>query len=81
MDNPPLPQPCKEVLHPCTIESMHIIELLLVFPQSFPTYEQSAKYSTSVADTLKLYHHILGSRCPFDIWQQTWERHERREGG
>ena len=36
-DNPPLPQPCKEVLHLCTIEAMHIVILLLVFTQSFPT--------------------------------------------
>ena len=36
-DNPPLPQPCKEVLHPCTIEAMDIIILLLVVTQSFPT--------------------------------------------
>ena len=36
-DNPPLPQPCKEVLHPCTIEAMDIIILLLVVSQSFPT--------------------------------------------
>ena len=36
-DNPPLPQPCKEVLHPCTIEAMDIVVLLLVFTQSFPT--------------------------------------------
>ena len=36
-DNPPLPQPCKEVLHPCTIEAMDIIILLLVATQSFPT--------------------------------------------
>ena len=41
-------------------------------------YEPSAKYSSSTADTLKLYHHIPGLGCPFDIWQQTWERHERR---
>ena len=33
------------------------------------------------ADTLELYDHIPGSGCPFDIWQQTWERHERNEGG
>ena len=44
----PLPQPCKEVLHPCTIEAM--------------------------------YHHIPGSGCPFDIWQQTWVRHEHIQG-
>ena len=44
-------------------------------------YEQSAKYNSSAADTLGLYDHIPGSRCPFDIWQQTWERHERKEGG
>ena len=43
-------------------------------------YEQSAKYSSSAANTLKLYHHIPGSGCPFDIWQQTWKRHERKEG-
>ena len=36
-DNPPLPQPCKEVLHPCTIEAMDIIILLLVVTESFPT--------------------------------------------
>ena len=36
-DNPPLPRPCKEVLHPCTIEAMDIIILLLVASQSFPT--------------------------------------------
>ena len=36
-DNPPLPQPCKEVLHPCTIQAMNIIILLLVVTQSFPT--------------------------------------------
>ena len=36
-DNPPLPQPCKEVLRPCTIEAMHIVILLLVFTQNFPT--------------------------------------------
>ena len=41
-DNPPLPQPCKEVLHPCTIETMDIIILLLVVGQSFPT---NIKYS------------------------------------
>ena len=44
-------------------------------------YEQSAKYSSSAADTLELYDHIPSSGCPFDIWQQTWERHERKEGG
>ena len=44
-------------------------------------YELSAKYSSSVADTLELYGHIPGSGCPFDIWQQTWERHKRKEGG
>ena len=43
-------------------------------------YKQSAKYSSSAADTLELYDNIPGS-CPFDIWQQTWERHERKEGG
>ena len=37
VDNPPLPQPCKEVLHPCTIEAMGIIILLLAITQSFPT--------------------------------------------
>ena len=36
-DNPPLPQPCKDVLDPCTIKAMHIMILLLVFTQSFPT--------------------------------------------
>ena len=36
-DNPPLPQPCKEVLHPCTIEATDIIILLLVVSQSFRT--------------------------------------------
>ena len=36
-DNPPLPQPGKEVLHPCTMKAMDIGILLLVFPQSFPT--------------------------------------------
>ena len=36
-DHPPLPQLCKEVLHPCTIEAMDIIILLLVVTQSFPT--------------------------------------------
>ena len=36
-DNPPLPQPCKEVLHPCTIEPMNIIILLLVVSQNFLT--------------------------------------------
>ena len=41
-DNPPLPQPCKEVLHPCTMEAMGIIILLLVVSQSFPT---NIKYS------------------------------------
>ena len=35
--NPPLPQPCKVVLHPCTIEAMEIVILLLVFTQSFLT--------------------------------------------
>ena len=44
-------------------------------------YEQSAKYSSSAADTLELYDHIPGWGCPLDIWQQTWERHERKEGG
>ena len=44
-------------------------------------YEQSAKYSSSAADTLELYDHTLGPGCPFDIWQQTWERHESKEGG
>ena len=37
VDNPPLPQLCKEVLHPCMIEAMHIVILLLVLTQSFPT--------------------------------------------
>ena len=41
-DNPPLPQPCKEVLHPCTIETMDIIILLLVVSQGFLT---NIKYS------------------------------------
>ena len=36
-DNPPLSQPCKEMLHPYTIEAMDIIILLLVVSQSFPT--------------------------------------------
>ena len=36
-DNPPLPQPCKEVPHPCTMEAMYINILLLVFTQNFPT--------------------------------------------
>ena len=44
-------------------------------------YEQSAKYSSSAADTLELCDHIPGLGCPFDIWQRTWERHERKEGG
>ena len=44
-------------------------------------YEQSAKYGSSAADTLELYDHIPGSGCLFDIWQQTSERHERKEGG
>ena len=44
-------------------------------------YELSTKYSSSAANTLKLYHHVPGSGCLLDIWQQTWERHERREGG
>ena len=33
--------------------------------------EQSAKYKSGIADTVELYDHILGSGCPFDIWQQT----------
>ena len=35
-DNPPLPLPCKEVLHPCVIETMDIIirVLVLLFPHS-----------------------------------------------
>ena len=33
-------------------------------------YKQSTKYSSSAADTLKLYDHIPGSRCPFDIWHK-----------
>ena len=37
VDNPPLPQPCKKVPHPCTIEAMDIIILLLVVTQSFLT--------------------------------------------
>ena len=37
-NNPRLPQLCKEVLRPCTIEAMDIVILvLLVFTQSFPT--------------------------------------------
>ena len=36
-DNPPLPQPCKEVHHPCTIEAMNIVKLLLVFTQNYST--------------------------------------------
>ena len=40
-------------------------------------YEHSTKYTSSATNTVKLYHHIPGSGCPFDIWQQTWERHER----
>ena len=43
-------------------------------------YKRSTKYSSSAADTLKLYHHIPGSGCPFDIWQQTWVRHEHIQG-
>ena len=43
-------------------------------------YEQSAKYINSAADTLELHDHIPRSWCPSDIWQQTWERHERKEG-
>ena len=35
-DNPPLPQPRKE-MHPCTIKAMDIIILLLVVTQSFRT--------------------------------------------
>ena len=35
-DNPLLPQPCKEVLRPCTIEGMDIIILLSVITQIFP---------------------------------------------
>ena len=42
-DNPPLPQPRKEMHHPCTIEAMDIVILLLVFTQSFPT---NIKYSS-----------------------------------
>ena len=30
-DNPPLPQACKEVLHPCAIEAMDIVIFLLGF--------------------------------------------------
>ena len=41
-------------------------------------YEQSAKYSSSAADTLELNDHRPGSRDPFEIWQQTWERHEHK---
>ena len=44
-------------------------------------YKQSAKYSSSAADTLELYDHIPGSGSPFDIWVQAWERHECKEGG
>ena len=44
-------------------------------------HEHSTKYSSSAAHTLKLYHHIPGLRCPLDIWQQTWERHERIQRG
>ena len=43
-------------------------------------YKRSTKYSSSAADTLKLYHHIPSSGCPFDIWQQTWVRHEHIQG-
>ena len=39
-------------------------------------YKHSTKYSSTTTDTLKLYRHIPGSGCPFDIWQQTWVRHE-----
>ena len=35
-DNPPLPQACKEVLHPCAIEAMDIVIFLLGFTQSCP---------------------------------------------
>ena len=36
-DNHPLPQRCKGVLHPCMMETMDIVILLLVFTQGFPT--------------------------------------------
>ena len=36
-DNPPLPQPCKELLHPCMIEAIDIVKLLSVFTQSVLT--------------------------------------------
>ena len=45
-----------------------------------PSLPADTKLSNSAAHTLKLYHHIRGSGCPFDVWQQTWERHKRREG-
>ena len=42
-DNPPLPQLCKEVLHPCRIEAKDIVILLLVFTQNFPTNMRDGK--------------------------------------
>ena len=34
--NPPLPQVCKEVLHPCVVEGMDLVIFLLGFTQSCP---------------------------------------------
>ena len=53
---PPLPQPCKELLHPCTIEAMDIVILLLVFTQSFPT---NIRYNSVQAALIWLHHSCL----------------------
>ena len=58
-DNPPLPQACKEVLHPCAMEPMDIAILLLGFTQSFPpnrrySSEQAALIGTIMCTYFKI---------------------------
>ena len=62
-DNPPLPQPCKEVLHPCTIEAMDIIILLLVLTEKVQVLEQGFEYWPT-SKTL----HCVRTACALRAW-------------
>ena len=63
-DNPPLPQPCKEVHRPCTIEAMDIIILLLVVTQSFPTNIRYSGVQAALIGAIMLFCKQMGRRSP-----------------
>ena len=54
-DNPPLPQPCKEVLHPCKIEAMDIVILPVIFPTNI---RHSSGQAALIGAVMRIYFKI-----------------------